>query len=136
MNSADANGNQRRGTESEGNLTEGSSLNSAQAKLGPAIEIDNQENKIESRFPRFIHYCSFVIIRRTLKNEDSKLAWVERCRCGRVVICDSSFNVGSANIPRLTKHWYDREGNYLKTTGHNTIDYPKIIDTKSLTQAE
>lgn len=44
--------------------------------------------------------------------------WSERCRCGRFAVLSLTHCENlEKTAPMVVKHWFDKEGNFEKTTG-------------------
>lgn len=79
---------------------------------------NNQD--IVYRKPYYVdHRCRFSVIKKSVKDTLNGKKWFEKCRCGRTVLVDCNLIVEGANSPRIKKHWYDKEGNFERTTGGN-----------------
>lgn len=64
-----------------------------------------------------LHNCLYMLMRRTIKMTGSHQQWMERCRCGRLRVVDWNMIGDGGKSPALLKHWYDQNGNFVKTTG-------------------
>ena len=63
------------------------------------------------------HFCVYQVMRKTIKQTDTGLTWMERCRCNRYSVIDYSKQSTTVNIPYMTKNWFSAAGTHLKTTG-------------------
>ena len=88
--------------------TEGS-LITTPPKAGSVIDHDPQ--------PRFIHFCAYTVIRRSITHSQTGIRWIERCRCGRMVDVDRTYIVEGSKFPTVRRCWFDREGNLVRVTG-------------------
>ena len=63
------------------------------------------------------HYCKFIPLRKTIARKVNGYRWIERCKCGRLVVSDCSFDNAESTAPTIRRSWFDRYGNLSRNTG-------------------
>ena len=80
-----------------------------------------------------IHICNYHVDPQSKDYRNGIRKWQERCRCGRLVLIEQSWDVSNDSIlPKIKKVWYAYDGQYEKTTGNgsNDLSNTKPVDTQ------
>lgn len=74
------------------------------------------------------HWCRYWRVKDSMSNLSNGKRWIDKCKCGRIVVIDCRFMIDGSNSPGISKSWFDSDGNLERVTGYKSIP-PTIISS-------
>lgn len=63
------------------------------------------------------HWCRYWRVKNSNSRYNGSIRWIEKCKCGRIVIVDCKLFNRDSNSPTVTKAWFNSDGEFEKETG-------------------